>query len=77
MQQRNTATEKVLQKIRQYCTYQERSNKEVVEKLYSFGIYKEDAELIVSQLIREKYLNEERYAINFASGNSGANIGDV
>jgi regulatory protein len=57
-----------LPKLRQYCAYQERCHKEVMEKLYSYGIYREDAAEIVSKLIEENYLNEERFAIHFAGG---------
>ena len=57
-----------LPKIRHYCSYQERSHLEVQEKLYSFGLWKKEVQEILSQMIEENYLNEERYAIQFASG---------
>lgn len=60
--------EQALQKARHYCGYQERSHMEVREKLYSFGLYKQQVEELLSQLIEEDYLNEERYAIQFAGG---------
>lgn len=60
--------EQALQKARHYCGYQERSHQEVKEKLYSFGLYKQQVEELLSQLIEENYLNEERYAIQFAGG---------
>jgi regulatory protein len=56
------------QKIKHYCGYQERSHKEVQDKLYSMGLYKKDVEIIITELIEEGYLNEERYAIAFAGG---------
>ncbi len=55
-------------KIRHYCVYQERSHKEVKEKLYGYGLFKPDVELLISQMIEEDYLNEERFAIQFAGG---------
>ena len=55
-------------KIKQYCAYQERCHKEVREKLYSFGLNKMEVEEIISILISENYLNEERFAIQFAGG---------
>lgn len=61
-------TEQALQKIRHYCGYQERCHAEVKSKLYSFGLWKKDVEAIVSQLIEEDYLNEERFAKMFAGG---------
>ncbi len=60
--------EQALNKIKQYCIYQERCHQEVKEKLYSFGLYKTDAGEILSQLIEENYLNEERFAIQYAGG---------
>ncbi|HRE62235.1 MAG TPA: regulatory protein RecX [Ferruginibacter sp.] len=60
--------EKAWQKIKHYCAYQERSHAEVREKLYSFGLYKQEVETLLVQLIEENYLNEERFAIAFAGG---------
>lgn len=68
MQVKNIGTEKALQKIKHYCAYQERSHREVKEKLYSFGLYKHEVEKLLSQLIEEDYLNEERFSIAFAGG---------
>jgi len=64
----NIGTEKAFQKIRHYCAYQERSHYEVKQKLYSFGLYKNEVEELLSRLIEENYLNEERFAIAFAGG---------
>ncbi len=50
-------------KIKQYCAYQERCHAEVRDKLYSYGLYKKEVEPIISLLITENYLNEERFAI--------------
>ncbi len=61
-----TNPQQALQKLKHYCGYQERSHAEVKEKLYSFGLYKNDVETIISQLIEEDYLNEERFAKLFA-----------
>lgn len=68
IQQKNIGTEKALQKIKHFCSYQERCHREVKEKLYSFGLYKNETESLLSQLIEENYLNEERYAVAFAGG---------
>ncbi len=55
-------------KVKHYCAYQERSHAEVKEKLYSYGLRKDDVEILLSRLIEENYLNEERYARQFAGG---------
>ena len=64
----NLTPEQSLPKIKQYCAYQERCHKEVREKLYSFGLNKTEVDEIISTLINENYLNEERFAIQFAGG---------
>ena len=60
--------EQSLSKIKQYCAYQERCHSEVKTKLYSFGLNKKEVEEIISLLITENYLNEERFAIMYAGG---------
>jgi regulatory protein len=60
--------EQALQKARHYCGYQERCHSEVQEKLYSFGLRKPQVEAALATLIEENYLNEERFAIQFAGG---------
>lgn len=55
-------------KIKSFCAYQERCHAEVKDKLYSYGLTKTDAERITSTLIEEGFLNEERFAIQFAGG---------
>lgn len=56
------------QKIKHYCSYQERCHSEVKEKLYGYGLRKVEVEELISLLIEEDYLNEERFAIQFAGG---------
>jgi regulatory protein len=68
MRVNNIGIEKAFQKITQYCAYQERSHYEVKEKLYTYGLYKNEVEELLSRLINENYLNEERFAIAFAGG---------
>ncbi len=68
MQQLNLTPQQALQKIKHYCAYQERCHSEVATKLYSYGLHKNDVDQIVSSLIEENYLNEERFAIQFAGG---------
>ncbi|HKZ68407.1 MAG TPA: regulatory protein RecX [Chitinophagaceae bacterium] len=60
--------EQALQKLKHYCAYQERCHSEVKEKLYNLGVWKKDQDAIISMLIEEDYLNEERFAIAFAGG---------
>ena len=55
-------------KIQSYCAYQERSHKEVRDKLYSFGLFKDEVDELCTELIRDNFLNEERFAQAFATG---------
>jgi regulatory protein len=66
--QRSLSTEQALQKLRHYCSYQERCHQEVRDKLYSFGLRKSDVETAIATLIGEDRLNEERFATLFAGG---------
>jgi len=60
--------EEVLSKIARFCAYQERSHKEVKNKLFSFGVNPTRSEEFLSHLIIEGFINEERYAKTFAGG---------
>jgi regulatory protein len=68
MQQERFTPKQSLQKIKHFCAYQERCHSEVKEKLYGFGLNKNEVDQIISTLIEENYLNEERFAIQFAGG---------
>lgn len=65
---KNIGVEAASRKIKHFCAYRERCHSEVKEKLYSFGLYPKEVEEIISNLIEEGYLNEERFAIAFAGG---------
>jgi regulatory protein len=58
----------VYHKLRSYCAYQERTHDEVRQKLQQLFVEEDDAELIVSQLISDDFLNEERFAKSYAGG---------
>jgi len=60
--------QQALPKLKKFCAYQERCHKEVEERLYSYGIFKHDAQQVISQLIEEDYLDEERFALQYTSG---------
>ena len=64
----NQIPEWILQKMRHYCAYQERSIFEVKTKLNTFHLQAEIYDDVINQLIKEDYLNEERFARVFASG---------
>jgi regulatory protein len=53
-------------KICNFCAYQERTQQEVRDKLYGFGLYEDDVENLICDLIEENFINEERYAKLYA-----------
>ena len=55
-------------KITKWCAYQERAQQEVRDKLYDFGLHKEEVEQLLTHIISEGFVNEERFAIAFANG---------
>lgn len=57
-----------LVKAESYCAYQERSQQEVRNKLYDWGLWKDDVEEVISELIQNNFLNEERFANAYVSG---------
>lgn len=58
----------LLSMIQHYCAYQERSQKEVRNKLYEKGADSQEVATLTAQLIEENFLNEERFAQAFARG---------
>lgn len=57
-----------LTKAENYCVYQERSQQEVRDKLYEWGLWTDAVENIISQLIGDNFLNEERFARAYTQG---------
>ncbi|WP_454802418.1 regulatory protein RecX [Mucilaginibacter phyllosphaerae] len=55
-------------KAEHYCAYQERSQQEVRNKLYDWGLWPDAVENIISRLIEENFLNEERFAQAYTKG---------
>ncbi|MEM6845517.1 MAG: regulatory protein RecX [Bacteroidota bacterium] len=60
-------------KAAKYCAYQERTQQEVRDKLYSYGLYADAVEDVLSELISEGFVNEERFARAFARGKFRSN----
>jgi regulatory protein len=60
--------EQALQKLRHYCGYQERCRNEVKEKLYALSIPATGHDEIISILIEENCLDEERFGRAYAAG---------
>ncbi len=57
-----------LMKMQGWCAYQERCQHDARSKLYELGLWPEAVENIIVKLIEENFINEERFAIQFAKG---------
>ena len=68
MKKTSVGKEQAILSIRHFCAYQERAQQEVRDKLYELGMSKPEVEEILSDLISENFLNEERFAISYAGG---------
>ena len=53
--------QQALNKLKKYCTYQDRCHKEVELKLKEMRIIIEASNQIIITLVQENYLNEERF----------------
>ena len=57
-----------LTKAEAFCAYQERSQHEVRNKLYEWGLWTDAVENIIVQLIGSNFLSEERFAKAYVTG---------
>jgi len=58
----------LLAKMQNYCSYQERSLFDVKSKLINGKVQEKVIDEIINELVKEDYLDEERYAKAFAGG---------
>ncbi|QHI37922.1 Regulatory protein RecX [Kordia antarctica] len=68
MERKSYSLKEAKLKLQQYCVYQDRCHKEVNEKLRQMNMIPEAIAVIVSELIEDNFLNEERFAQSFARG---------
>lgn len=66
--QKITDEKVAMAKAQHYCAYQERSQQEVRDKLFEWGLWQAAVEDIISQLITAGFLNEERFAKAYVQG---------
>ncbi len=55
-------------KLEHFCAYQDRSHYQVEKKLREMHMIPDAIDIIVMHLMKEKFLNEERYARSFVRG---------
>lgn len=58
----------VWHKIGAWCAFQERSQQEVRDKLFGYGLSPDKVEEMIVRLLSENFLSEQRFAIAFAGG---------
>ena len=61
-------SDQALEALQHYCAYQDRCHQEAREKLRELGGGGEEGEAVIADLIRDKYLDEERFARSYARG---------
>ncbi len=66
--QKYISKEEARQKLKHYCGYQERCHADVKEKLYDLKVNAAFHGELISSLIEEDFLNEERFAKMYAGG---------
>jgi regulatory protein len=57
-----------IKKIENFCAYQERCHEEVESKLRTMKMDSDEIDQIIAHLIKDNFLNEERFACSFARG---------
>lgn len=57
-----------LEKAASYCAYQERCHRDIERKLKDWNIDHEIQDEVISELIQQNFLNEERYAMTYVRG---------
>lgn len=68
MEKKSFTFDEIKQKLVNYCVYQDRCHSEVEQKMREFLLIDEAKEEILLYLIKENYLNEERFTRSYIRG---------
>nr|WP_184874019.1 regulatory protein RecX [Chryseobacterium sp. G0240] len=68
MEKKSLTFDEIKQKLVNYCVYQDRCHAEVEQKMREFLLIDEAKEEILLYLMKENYLNEERYTRSYIRG---------
>ncbi|WP_435416439.1 regulatory protein RecX [Polaribacter aestuariivivens] len=68
MTKKSFTVDEIKRKIEQYCVYQDRCHKEVEQKIRDYNLIPEAREMILLSLMKDDFLNEERFSKSFARG---------
>lgn len=66
--EKNYTLEEALVKLSSYCAYQERSEKEVWDKMSDYNLSQFSQECVIDLLKEENFLNESRFVRAYAGG---------
>jgi regulatory protein len=68
IQKKSFTVDELKRKLENYCVYQDRCHKEVEQKMWDYGMIPEVKEVILLSLMKDNFLNEERFSKSFARG---------
>ncbi|WP_083188897.1 regulatory protein RecX [Chryseobacterium contaminans] len=68
MEKKSFTFDEIKQKLVSYCVYQDRCHAEVEQKMREFLLIDEAKEEIILYLMKENYLNEERFTRSYIRG---------
>ncbi len=60
--------DEIMTKLRRFCSYQERSRQEVIQKAKSFKLSNQKIEEAIQLLERDKFIDELRFVMAFTNG---------
>jgi regulatory protein len=60
--------DEIKKKLEHYCVYQDRCHKEIESKIKEYSLIPEAREVILLSLMKDNFLNEERFSKSFARG---------
>ncbi|MCA6074412.1 regulatory protein RecX [Fulvivirga sedimenti] len=60
--------QEILEKAASFCAYQERSERDLKNRLYKWDVTGEKAEAIIAQLKEENFLDNKRFALAYVRG---------
>lgn len=62
--------DQITQKLESFCAYRERCTNEIIQKLWTLQVPKEEHDNYIAYLIEQNFLNESRYIAAFVRGKS-------
>ena len=66
-------TKKALERAQRLCSLQEKCTADIMLKLSQWGVNQNDATTIIDELIKSKFIDEERFALSFARDKANVN----